>query len=85
MARTIGFGKATPGQHYPAVYTNATIHSVYGIYRSDNGGKHWVCINDDRHQYATITTLTGDPRVYGRVYLGTNGFGIVYEDLVAMS
>ena len=41
----------------------------------------WVRINDDQHQYAwTGNTITGDPRIYGRVYFGTNGRGIIYGD-----
>jgi xyloglucan-specific exo-beta-1,4-glucanase len=78
----VGFGKAAPGRSYPAVYTSAKINGVRGVFRSDDAGVHWVRVNDDRHQYAwTGNTITGDPRVYGRVFLGTNGRGIIYGDL----
>jgi photosystem II stability/assembly factor-like uncharacterized protein len=80
-ADTIGFGKAAPHRHYPALYTSAKIDGVRGIYRSDDAGRHWLRINDDRHQYAwTGQIITGDPRVYGRVYIGTNGRGIIYGE-----
>ncbi|MBB5870317.1 hypothetical protein F4553_003696 [Allocatelliglobosispora scoriae] len=81
-ADNVGFGKAAPHSRYPAIYTSAKIRGVRGIYRSDNAGRGWVRINDDRHQYAwTGATITGDPRVYGRVYVGTNGRGIILGDL----
>lgn len=35
--------------------------------------------HDNQHQYAlTNSTITGDPRIYARVYFGTNGRGIIY-------
>ena len=83
-ANVIGFGKAAPGQNYMALYTSAKIDNVRGIFRSTDIGATWVRINDDQHQYArTNMCITGDPRIYGRVYLGTNGRGIVYGDSVA--
>lgn len=83
-AATIGFGKAANGKKYPALYTNAKINGKFGIYRSDNAGKKWIRINDDAHQFgAANRTITGDSRVYGRVYVGTNGLGIVIGDTVA--
>jgi xyloglucan-specific exo-beta-1,4-glucanase len=78
----VGFGKAAPGHSYPAIYISAKVAGVRGIFRSDNTGRRWVRINDDQHQYAwTGSVITGDPRVYGRVYFGTNGRGIIYGDL----
>ncbi|WP_366288957.1 X2-like carbohydrate binding domain-containing protein [Paenibacillus sp. AN1007] len=81
-ADSIGFGKAAPGQSVVALYTVAQIDGTRGFFRSDDGGASWVRINDDQHQYARVTTITGDPRIYGRVYLGTNGRGILYADPV---
>ncbi|WP_077610951.1 X2-like carbohydrate binding domain-containing protein [Clostridium sp. Marseille-P2415] len=81
-ASTIGFGKAAPGQTYMALYTSAFIDGIRGIFRSDDGGANWIRINDNDHQYGmTNACITGDPRIYGRVYLATNGRGILYADI----
>ena len=80
-ADNIGFGKAAPGQSYPALYTSAQVGTVRGIYRSIDAGASWTRINDDRHQYGrTDGAITGDPRVFGRVYVATNGRGIIYGE-----
>jgi hypothetical protein len=80
-AVSVGFGKAATGKTYPALYSMATVGGVTGVYRSDDTGATWIRINDDQHQYGNAgDAITGDPRVYGRVYLGTNGRGIVYGD-----
>ncbi|TWE20578.1 hypothetical protein FB465_5732 [Kitasatospora atroaurantiaca] len=68
-ADTIGFGKSAPGATYPALYSSAQIGGVRGIFRSDDAGGSWVRINDDSHQWGWRgAAITGDPRVYGRVY-----------------
>ena len=81
-ADNIGFGKAATGQNYMALYAVAQVAGVRGIFRSIDAGQTWVRINDDQHQYgrAGDTAITGDPRIFGRVYFGTNGRGIVYGD-----
>jgi len=80
-ANSIGFGMAVPGQNYMALYASAVIGGIHGLFRSDDGGKVWLRINDDQHQYGGIGYITGDPRIYGRVYFGTNGLGIIYGDI----
>lgn len=81
-ADTVGFGAPAPGRSYPAIYTSAKADGVRGLFRSDDAGSSWVRINDDEHQFAwTGGTISGDPDVYGRVYVGTNGRGIVMGDL----
>jgi len=78
--KELGFGKAAPGRTYPALYLAGSVDGLSGIFRSDNAGDSWVRINDDAHQYGGASLICGDPRVYGRVYIGTNGRGVLYAD-----
>ncbi|MBK3638143.1 cellulose binding domain-containing protein, partial [Streptomyces sp. MBT97] len=81
QADTIGFGKAATGASYQTLYTSAKIAGVRGIFRSTDKGVSWTRVNDDAHQWGwTGAAITGDPRVYGRVYVSTNGRGVVYGD-----
>ncbi|MDQ1024881.1 hypothetical protein QF035_002463 [Streptomyces umbrinus] len=81
QADTIGFGKAAAGASYQTLYTSAKIGGVRGIFRSTDKGTTWTRINDDAHQWGwTGAAITGDPRVYGRVYVSTNGRGVIYGD-----
>lgn len=77
----VGFGKAKDGEDYLAIYITGEIDGLYAVYRSDDMGKSWVRVNDDQHQYGSINySITGDLRVYGRVFVATNGRGIVYGE-----
>lgn len=69
----------TPGAP-PALYFGGTLHTHGGVFRSDDAGKTWTEVTDKDHQYGQLICLQADPRVPGRVYLGTNGRGIVYGD-----
>ena len=80
-ADTIGFGMPASGQTYPALFSSAQVAGVRGIFRSDDAGATWIRINDAQHQWgSTNAAITGDPRIFGRVYLSTNGRGIIYGD-----
>lgn len=73
-----GFGRAEPGSKEPALYLVGTVAGQYGIFRSTDGAKRWQRINDDDHQWGLILQISGDPKVFGRVYVGTHGRGVVY-------
>jgi photosystem II stability/assembly factor-like uncharacterized protein len=80
IATELGFGKAAPGKKTPALFIVGRIGDDEGLFRSDDEGAHWVHLNDDAHGFGQIRVITGDPRVYGRVYFGTGGRGIIYGD-----
>lgn len=75
-----GFGKPAPGQLQSTLFVAGRDGQQQGIFRSVDGGRHWQRINDDAHRYARITHVSGDPRVFGRVYLATSGRGIMYGE-----
>ena len=72
----LGFGKAAPRADFPAMYMAATVNGVEGVLRSDDTAKTWVRINDDQHQWGQIVLVMGDPKQYGRAYVGAAGRGI---------
>lgn len=89
-SHALGFGRAAGKPRrghkapYPAVFQTGRVsatHDGVAVLRSDDVGGTWVRINDDSHQWGwTGEVITGDPRIHGRVYLGTNGRGIQYAD-----
>ncbi|MEO8181943.1 MAG: hypothetical protein ABI895_24165 [Deltaproteobacteria bacterium] len=76
-AQSLGFGQPAPGATHPALFLAGTVNGRAGLYRSDDVGASWLAIDDAEHRFGFINHLTGDPRQFGRVYLGTGGRGIV--------
>lgn len=81
LIQRMDFGSPMPGADYPTLYAIAERAGARGIYRSADEGRTWVRINDDAHQYARrYRAIAGDPRIAGRVYLATDGRGVVYGE-----
>ena len=77
----LDFGMARPGTRQPTLFAIGTRGSVRGIFRSDDRGSSWSRINDDQHEYGRrFRAVAGDPRIPGRVYVATDGRGILYGD-----
>jgi xyloglucan-specific exo-beta-1,4-glucanase len=77
----LGFGKPEPGSTYPTLFALGARGSVQAIWRSTDRGRAWLRVNDADHEYGhRFRSISGDPRVFGRVYVGTDGRGIVYGE-----
>ncbi len=74
-----GFGaSATPGG-YPSIYIVGYVSGVYGVWQSNDDAQSWAQIGPwPEGSLDTITTITGDPNIYGQVYVGFAGSGYAY-------
>jgi len=52
-----------------------------GVFRSDDEDATRTATTDADHRYGYPTVIQVSPGFYSRVYLGTNGRGIVYGDI----
>lgn len=78
-----GFGKGKDGSEYPAVYMYGSVGGKEGMYISDDFCKTWRKISDNSRGFSyQRISLEGDRNVYGRVYLGTSGIGVIYGQAV---
>lgn len=83
--KALGFGAPASDRDYMTIYAVGCVNAVdsessaeEGIYRSCDKGRTWQKINDDMHLFGNLTpAITGDSEIFGRVYLATNGRGIV--------
>ncbi len=87
----VGVGLGVGDNSVPALYAMgvisdnsgpAPVAAHYGAYRSLDGGATWKRINDDQHQFGDLRALSGDSRVFGRVYLGTGSRGIRVGEVI---
>ena len=76
----IAFGHAAPGSRIPAIYVAGRRGGERGVFRSLDGARSWTRLNPENLQFHSISALAADPRVFGRVYVGTRGRGIFYGE-----
>jgi photosystem II stability/assembly factor-like uncharacterized protein len=84
VAHQVGVGMAKPGNSYPAVFVGGTVGGINGFFRCDDitaPTPVWTLISDLAHNYGYVTVIQGDPQVYGRLYVGANGRGVLYADI----
>jgi hypothetical protein len=77
-----GFGAPKPGgSGYPAIYIVGWVNNVYGIWQSVDNASTWTRIGTyANNDVEMVTSVSGDPNVYGRVYVGFGGSGDAYYD-----
>lgn len=81
-AWTVASGKPAPDSDYPALFIWGRIAGVEGFFLSPDQGVSWHRLGDDRLKFGSVRgVMTGDPKVYGRLYVGTDGRGVIIGDI----
>ncbi len=76
QAWAFGYGKAAAPGGYPTlfVYGRAASGAAWGVWRSSDAGASWARVADyPLGLFDIVTTVTGDPEVFGKVYVGFSG------------
>ena len=74
-----GFGAPAPGQTYPAIYIAGFVNNVYGVWQSTDNANTWSQIGTyPLGRLVRLSTISGDPNIFGQVYVGFDGGGYAY-------
>ena len=91
-ARGIAFGKSAVSNGEPTLFVAGKVNiggaTKDGIFLSTDLGQTFTQMTLDEKPYVggqPIRDLVGDPDVFGRVYLGLDGSGILYSDVANAS
>lgn len=79
FVKSVGFGKGD-NDRIPALYISGTLFSEYGFWRSFDMGESWARFNTDEQMYGPITSMDGDFRKKGRMYVATGFMGALYGE-----
>jgi uncharacterized protein YjdB len=76
----IGFGKvASSSQGYPTIFVYGRYNGAWGLFRSVNQGSTWVkCTTYVLDRVNAVNDITGDPDVFGKVYVAMGATGFAY-------
>ena len=79
--KALAFGKSRTAGGYPTLFAIGVRGDLEAIWRSDDAGVTWVRINDAEHEYGRrFRVISADLRVFGRVYVGTDGRGVLFGE-----
>lgn len=80
--RGFDFGKAAPGQSYPAIYVIGILSGVTGVYRSIDGAVTWDLLSQQPAEtVAYIRNVAASKDTYGLHWLTAPGGGILRGQL----
>jgi hypothetical protein len=76
----VGFGKKqSTSQAYPTIFVYGRYNNAWGVYRSTDQGSTWSkCATYVLNQLNAVNDITGDPDVFGKVYLAMGATGFAY-------
>lgn len=76
----VGLGRSQHADGVATVFVVAELDATHAFLRSGDRGRNWQRLNDDQQQFGQIRVITGDPKRFGRLYVGTGGRGLLYAD-----
>lgn len=79
-AYAISFGRGETAGSPKTIFLSGRIAGRTGIFRSLDAGLSWHPVDDEAHHFGWVGVLAGDPQVFGRVFLGTNGLGVIVAE-----
>ncbi|EED24641.1 endoglucanase, putative [Talaromyces stipitatus ATCC 10500] len=78
---SFGLGKAATSASYSVIFGFFTVDGVTALFKTEDQGINWQMISDSTHGFgaSSANIVNGDMSNYGRVFVGTNGRGILYD------